>query len=62
MDGNNDPNKKVPDSGRTRIYKKDLDPKRIDNFSDMIKREQERMKQNQSSSSKSGQSSSMGGK
>uniref|UniRef100_UPI00333E21B5 hypothetical protein n=1 Tax=Wolbachia endosymbiont (group B) of Pilophorus perplexus TaxID=3066160 RepID=UPI00333E21B5 len=59
MDGNNDPNKKVPDSGRTRIYKKDLpDPKRIDNFSDRIKREQERMKQNQSSSSKSGQGSS----
>ncbi|WP_264376136.1 MULTISPECIES: hypothetical protein [unclassified Wolbachia] len=58
MHGNNDPNKKVPDSGRTRIYKKDLDLNRIDNFSDMIKREQERMKQNQSSSSKSGQGSS----
>ncbi|MGX9892010.1 hypothetical protein [Wolbachia endosymbiont of Protocalliphora sialia] len=59
MHGNNDPNKKVPDSGRTRIYKKDLpDLKRIDNFSDRIKREQERMKQNQSSSSKSSQGSS----
>lgn len=58
MHDNNDPNKKVPDSGRTRIDKKYLDPKRIDNFSDMIKREQERMKQNQSSSSKSGQGSS----
>lgn len=34
--------------GRTRIYKKDIDPKRIDNFSDMIKREEERRKKYQS--------------
>lgn len=61
MDGNNDP--KVPDSGRTRIYKKDLDLRRIgkveriDCFRDRIKQEEERMKQHQSSSSKSGQGS-----
>ncbi|QJT94340.1 hypothetical protein HGO53_03345 [Wolbachia endosymbiont of Diaphorina citri] len=58
MHGNNDPNKKAPDSGRVKIDLSKINPKKIDDFRDMIKREQERMKQNQSSSSKSGQGSS----
>ncbi|WP_349967308.1 hypothetical protein [Wolbachia endosymbiont of Armadillidium arcangelii] len=62
MDSNNDPNKKAPDSERTRIEKKYLDLKRMDNFSERIKREEEQMKQNQSSSDKSGQGSSRGSK
>lgn len=57
MHGNNDKSRKAPDSERTWVHKSDLDPRRIDNFSDRIKREDERRKQNQSSNSNRGQSS-----
>jgi len=48
MHGNNDPNKKAPDSGRVKVDLSKIDPKKIDDFRDMIKREEER-KKNQSS-------------
>lgn len=50
MRGNNDKERKAPDSKRTWVHKSDLDPKRIDNFSDMIKKKEEAKKQSQSSS------------
>lgn len=48
MHGNNDPNKKAPDSGRVKVDLSKIDPKKIDDFRDMIRREEER-KKNQSS-------------
>lgn len=57
MYGNNDPNKKVPDSGRVKVDLSKIDPKKIDDFRDMIRREEER-KKNQSS----GQGTSRSGK
>ncbi|MGL9725856.1 MAG: hypothetical protein ACR5KV_04170 [Wolbachia sp.] len=46
MHGSNDKNRKVPDSERTWIHKNDLNLKRIDNFSDMIRRKEEQKKSN----------------
>ncbi len=57
MHGNNDPNKKVPDSGRVKVDLSKIDPKKIDDFRDMIRHEEER-KKNQSS----GQGTSRSGK
>lgn len=57
MHGNNDSNKKAPDSGRAKVDINKINPNKVDDFRDMIRREEER-KKNQSS----GQDSSKGSK